>query len=334
MRLTLVIPGLLWPRQALHDTVFDLCLPALETLLGFGVFTRTPQPTLDEWWRDSFALPASKLPAAALRQLALGVDPGERAWLCVDPVNLSLDRQGASLNDPALLKLDDVEARALHASLAPLFAEFGELRYDAPQHWHLALTVASPAVISDLRDALGRPGDALLPQGDAGRPWRRALNEAQMLLHTHAVNREREAIGKPLINSLVLWGAGSRPATARPAFDRLLSDDLIISGLARCANLPTAPLPTNGENLVDDTIVHLDALLAPTRMHDALAWREALSELDQRWIAPSIAAIRAGRLAQLDMIFFGETDSRTLSLRRRDLWKFWRRPASLDHLAP
>ena len=168
MRLTLVIPGLLWPRQALHDTVFDLSLPAMETLLGFGTRTHTPQRTLGEWWRDSFALPEMKLPSAALRLLALGVDPVERCWLCADPVHLGLDRQGASLSDPARLELDDAEASTLHASLAPLFAEFGDLHCDTPLAWHLALNVAPPTVIDDLRDMLGRPADGLLPPGDAG----------------------------------------------------------------------------------------------------------------------------------------------------------------------
>ena len=333
MRLTLVIPGLLWPRQALHDTVFDLSLPAMETLLGFGTRTHTPQRTLGEWWRDSFALREMKLPSAALRLLALGVDPGERAWLCADPVHLGLDRQGASLSDPARLELDDVEACALHASLAPLFAEFGDLHCDTPLAWHLALNVAPPVVIDDLRDMLGRPADGLLPPGDAGRPWRRALNEAQMLLHTHPVNLAREAHGKPVINSLALWGAGQRPAVAKPPFDRLLSNDTIIRGLALCAKLATADLPAAWENSAGRTVVLFDGLLAPTRMHDALAWRDALTILEQSWIAPAIAAVKSGQLKQIDLIAFGDEDSLTLTLQRHDLWKFWRRAAALDELA-
>lgn len=333
MRLTLVIPGLLWPRQALHDTVFDLSLPALETLLGVGARTRTAQRTPAEWWRDQFALQDTKLPAATLRLLALGVDPGQRDWLCADPVHLGLDRQGASLNDPAQLELDAAEAKALHASLAPLFIEFGELHCDTPLAWHFALNVAPPAVIDDLRDILGRTGDALLPPGDAGRPWRHALNEAQMLLHAHPVNRARESLGKPMINSLALWGAGRRPAAARPPFDRLLSNDAIIRGLALCAKLETDALPAAWQNAAGRTTVHFDGLLAPTRMHDALTWRDTLTELEQRWIAPAIAAMKSGQMKQIDLIAFGDEDSLTLTLQRHDLWKFWRRPAPLDALA-
>ena len=333
MRLTLVIPGLLWPRQALHDTVFDLSLPALETLLGMGMRTHTPQRTLAEWWRDSFGLHAATLPSAALRLTSLGIDPSEHCWLCADPVHLQLDRQGASLDDPARLDLDEAEARALHASLAPLFAEFGELHYATPLDWHLALNVAAPAVIGDLRDILGHPGDALLPAGEVGRPWRRALNEAQMLLHTHPVNLAREALGKPVINSLALWGAGDCPAPAKPPFQRLLSNDAIIRGLAQCAKLETANLPATYEDAAGRTTVHFDALLGPTRMHDAFAWRDALTELEQGWITPALAAMKSGQLQQIDLIAFGEQDSQTITLRRRDLWKFWRRPASLDELA-
>ncbi len=333
MRLTLVIPGLLWPRQALHDTVFDLSLPAMETLLGFGTRTHTSQRTLGEWWRDSFALHDIKLPAAALRLLALGTDPGERIWLCADPVHLNLDRQGASLSDPDQLEFDDAEASALQASLAPLFAEFGELHCDTPLAWHLALKVAPPTVIDDLRDMLGRPADGLLPPGDAGRPWRRALNEAQMLMHTHPLNLAREALGKPVINSLALWGAGRHPAAAMPPFDRLLSNDTIIRGLALCAQLETSALPAAWKHAAGRTTVHFDGLLAPTRMHDALSWRDALTELEQNWIAPALAAMKSGQLKQIDLIAFGDEDSLTLTLQRHDLWKFWRRSAALDTLA-
>ena len=36
MTLTLVIPGLLWPRQVMRDTLYDADFPALQTLLGKG----------------------------------------------------------------------------------------------------------------------------------------------------------------------------------------------------------------------------------------------------------------------------------------------------------
>ena len=68
-------------------------------------------------------------------------------------------------------------------------------------------------------------------------------------------------------------------------------------------------------------------------MHDALAWRDALTILEKSWIAPAIAAVKSGQLKQIDLIAFGDEDSLTLILQRHDLWKFWRRPAALDELA-
>jgi hypothetical protein len=47
----------------------------------------------------------------------------------------------------------------------------------------------------------------------------------------------------------------------------------------------------------------------------------ALSDLDQRWIAPAVAALGAGTLERLWLL----VNDRAWSLRRRDLWRRWRR---------
>jgi hypothetical protein len=40
--LTLIVPGLIWTRQALADLTFDLPLPAFTTLLGRGRLRHLP----------------------------------------------------------------------------------------------------------------------------------------------------------------------------------------------------------------------------------------------------------------------------------------------------
>ena len=44
------------------------------------------------------------------------------------------------------------------------------------------------------------------------------MNEAQMILHTHPVNAEREARGMPAVNSVWLWGGGTLPAITPPSY--------------------------------------------------------------------------------------------------------------------
>ncbi|MDZ4252270.1 MAG: hypothetical protein U1A72_06815 [Sulfuritalea sp.] len=74
--LTLIVPGLIWTRQALADLTCDLPLPAFATLLGRGRLSRRPARDTTAMLAESTGL-AAPLPAAALRWFALRDHPGE-----------------------------------------------------------------------------------------------------------------------------------------------------------------------------------------------------------------------------------------------------------------
>lgn len=339
--LTLAIPGLLWPRPILRDTVFDLRLPAFEFLLGRARRRNRPALTPAGWWCERFSLP-HPLPAARLRLLALGQAPEDAAWLCADPVHVDLDAQGVTLDDPTRLQLDTAEAVALHATLGPLMADFGELRCTAPDAWHLKLMPGQatplPLLAGDLADLLGRSGSALLPAGDVGRPWRRMLNEVQMALHAHPVNQLRQAAGRPTVNSLALWGASPALAAATTRFTHVYSNDPVQRGLGVHAGMAADTLPPAYATLAfatnaDHAVVHWPTLLAPTRQQDALAWRTALEHLETDWLAPALAALKRGELSGLELAGFGEANCTEFELTRSAWWQFWRRPRTMESLA-
>ncbi|RTL48789.1 MAG: hypothetical protein EKK46_15430 [Rhodocyclaceae bacterium] len=366
-RLTLLIPGLLWPNPALQDTVFDLPLPALQKLLGRS---RIERRTMDEaaWWNTLLDAPLSPLtrgaggvamssperqspfnpghesglPAAPLRLLGLDVAPGDDVWLCADPVHLRFDQQTLLLDDPDSLMLSDAECAALVAELAPLLAEFGELHVTANKRWHLRLKVAAPPTPALLTDLIGQPAQALLPEGAEHRPWRRLFNEVQMALHQHPVNLAREAAGQPVVNSLALWGAGRLPQPAHGAaaagFNSIASDQPFHRGLARHLGL-TAESATEGyAPYPGHRLAVCPQLLVPTRFRDAMGWREGLKALEQQWFAPALAALGQGRLQSLHLVGFGVDDHRptclTASTTRGDNWKFWLGPRPLTELHP
>ena len=102
MHLTLLVPGLLWPREILRDTTFDLPLPALSRLLGRG--RRWSLPGEEAWQADMFDLD-EPLPAAALRLLGDGGWPGDATWLCLDPVHLRVAERMIIVDDPSRLAL-------------------------------------------------------------------------------------------------------------------------------------------------------------------------------------------------------------------------------------
>ena len=338
--LTLIVPGLIWTRQALADLTCDLSLPAFATLLGRGRLQQHPPRGTAETLAEVAGLKAP-LPVAALRRLAFRQHPASHDdgdWLCLDPVRLRLTERTMIVDDPRGLKLTAAESAALAASLAPILAELGELEAISSQAWHLRLSagVSATAAFTALPDAIGRAATAL-PLEPAYAPWRRAINEAQMLLHAHPVNQAREAAGQPPVNSLWPWGGGRLPEfdNGAGAHAALWSDDPVAQGIARllrieCTALPTRFAGTGGRR----TLAVHDALEHPARTGDALAWRDELVRFEADWLAPALDALRGGRLDALRLLAPGELAAVDVQLRRHDLWKFWRKPGALTELGP
>lgn len=329
--LTLIVPGLIWTRQALADLTYDLPLPAFSTLLGKGQLRHTPA-------QDSAAILArltgiaTPLPSAALRKYALSDHPGDADWLCLDPIRLNFHERSLVVDDSDKLALSAEEASALTVSLAPTFAEFGHIELIQPQMWNLRLIDKAPAFI-DLSAATGRSAIPL-PPDPIYSPWRQAINEAQMLLHAHPVNQAREATGQPQVNSLWPWGGGHLPVTCTSNCDAIWSKNPVAQGIARLLKIDGSDVPEKFNARTARTpLAVYDVLAQPMRSGDAMVWRDLLGRLEADWLAPALRALRDGRLDALHLIAPGDSCSAELLVRRRDLWCFWRKPRGLDELA-
>ena len=328
--LTLIVPGLIWTRQALADLTCDLPLPAFNTLLGRGRLQHGPARSTAAVLAAMADLPFP-LPAAALRWLALRQHPGESDWLCLDPVRLHIQERSLIVDDPRLLHLGSDETAALTVSLAPTLAALGQLEVVAPGMWNLRLSAAAPA-FPDLPEAAGRSA-APLPPDPAYAPWRHALNEAQMILHAHPVNLARQAAGRPMVNSLWPWGGGRLPPGRRARHDMLWSSDPVLQGLARLLQIDSSEAPAGyARSTAREPLAVLDTLEHPARSGDATAWRDELARFEADWLAPALDALRGGRLDALRLFAPGERGSAELQLSRHDLWKFWRKPRELTEL--
>jgi hypothetical protein len=215
-------------------------------------------------------------------------------------------------------------------ALAPTFAALGDIGFLIAHAWNLRLSAPSPA-FPDLSQALGRRHWPRCRQAPTYAPWRHCLNEAQMVLHAHPVNKAREAAGKPSsIRSGPGAAAGCRRRTAC-RHDSVWSSDAVIRGLARLAQgidagLLPSKLPHSAGN-IDPGLVRRPRRAA--KLGDALAWRDALASLEAAWLAPALAAIRSGELDALCLLAPGERNSVEFVIRRSDLWKFWRKPRAL-----
>lgn len=330
MHLTLLVPGLLWPREILHDTTFDLKLPALSLLLGRG--RRRPLEGEEAWLAKTFGVPAP-LPVAPLRLLGDGGNPGHDEWLCLDPVHLRLEERTIVVDDPARLALTADEDAALRAAVAPLFASLADLVVRSPGQWYLRLKQHPALETQALPRVIGQSADPLTPAGDDGAAWRRLLAEAQPLLHQHAINRAREVAGRPTINSLWPWGLGRLPPMTSHAFDRIWNGDALLKGLGALAGVLVEPVPDQFTRIEGRVLVRLDHLMPSLGTFNATAWRHGLSEIDANWLAPALAAVRTGRCRGLTLIASGHDRAFAVDIGRRDLWRFWHKPRTLAEVA-
>jgi hypothetical protein len=331
MHLTLLVPGLLWPREILRDTTFDLPLPALSLLLGRGRRLRLADEAA--WLAGAFGL-AAPLPAASLRLLGDGGVPGNDDWLCLDPVGLRIGERTIVMDDPATLALQADEDAALRQLVAPLLADLGELVAPHPGRWHLRLLHPVRLEAPSLAAAVGRQLAPDLPGGADGRAWRHRLAELQTLLHAHPVNRARLAAGRPTVDSLWPWGGGRLPATAAASFTACWTREPLLAGLARLAGLAPEGPPQAFSPAAGRVLARLDALEPALATFSADAWRQDLVGLESRWFAPAAAALRDGRLDGLCLIGGGHEAALRVDIRRRDLWRFWRKPLPLAEALP
>jgi hypothetical protein len=342
MRLTLLIPELIWPEPGDTATLGELPCPALSTLLARGTFARSAEEdaTFDAAVAGCFELDRAA-PYAALRllgEVAGEVTPGEHHWACADPVHLRFHHERLILADGATIGIDEAEAGQLTEALNTYFADIGVFHAAAPDRWYLQLAEAADFLTPPLSAMAGRRVEQQLPE-EARTAWlRKLLNEAQMLLHSHAANEARADAGRLTINSLWLWGPGQLPQGLRAEFDHVWASHPLARGLARCAGLTCHDTPASlaallAESTADSRqLVVIDDLLAAVQYEDAEAWRTGMLRLEADWFAPLAAAIRAGQVT-LDLCASTIYGQLSWQLGRSDMWRFWKRPQPLQTLA-
>jgi hypothetical protein len=336
MQLTLVISGLLdIPAPVLGG--IDAGAPALTRLLAAA-----GAPSVD---RDGAiavictALGIAKQhdwPVAPSLARAAGIDATAAYWLCAEPATFTVGRGDVRLSN-VVGDLDPVETVALLATINAHFANDG-IRFEAPQPscWLAGAAAAQSLSTLPPDTVVGKPLLGHLPEGtDSGR-WRSWQNEIQMLLFEHPVNVAREAAGRPVVNSVWLWGGGvPEPTRAQPRIAALYANSRRWHELARGADLACAPLPES-----------LDVLRDRSSRSPAMVWLDApetdpqqrahwLFALDRDWAKPAGGAFHNGTIRGLDIVLTGRSSAvhfiaKRLSLARR--LRTWRATPRLSEL--
>ena len=296
----------MWLRRAsIGDFPATLTEQAIATLCGIAARDSTPVASLT-YLEDFGELP----PGYCLR---------------ADPVHLRADTSGLILFDTASFELDNEESRGLCDALAGHLAADGwELRQRHPHRWYLVGgapqdlgTLALPAV-------RGTPVPAVPYSGADAAAWINRVNELQMLLHSHPVNRARAARGRVAVNSLWLWGGGELQHRGSAACSRVLSDNPFARGSAHYCGLKVLPGPAAAEQVPpadDGQLVVLEDCRDAAAYQDLPAWRAAVLRLERNWFEALIRSLKAGKLDALELY---PVNGRAYRLTRRRLLALWK----------
>jgi len=332
MRCTLLISDLLPPSGSAGESCRDLRLRLLETLLARGDVVMHNAPERDAWLCRAFGVARQRdWPVAPLTLAADGIAPEHYYWLRADPVELRLIRNQLVLAG-SVGDLDANESRDLITALNRHFARDGiALRAPFPQRWYLRVDRAPGIATTPLANAVNHDIARHLPLGEAALDWHRVMNEAQMVLHEHAVNEAREARGAASANSIWLWGGGTVPAVSRAPYQSVWSEDALARSLAAAAGIAQHPLPGGGAAWLTTAAAAGDNhLLVFNQLSDALraggvtAWCEEAAMLERNWIAPLLPALRGGKISALTLAASNADVLLEATVTPITWWRLWR----------
>jgi hypothetical protein len=172
---------------------------------------------------------------------------------------------------------------------------------------------------------LGKTANPYIEQTRQDLDWYRLVNEMQMFLFQHDVNRERAARGQLPINSLWFWGGGE-PCGPPAGETAWYCDDGLLNRLAESRGLSPAALDRVAEAPPPASAAVVDLrLLEMLKSGAETGLEEALLDIDRRLLRPLLETT-AGRRRPLLLHAGYEFD---FYLPPSSGWKFWRPPRSL-----
>jgi len=299
-------------------------LAAAETLIARGRRNRVALVSPEAWLFGRFGVAKQRdWPVAPYTLLADGGAPERHYWMRADPVHLQVGRDSLGLSDSAAFDVSRAESEALVETLNHHFGQtmlFYPLR---PARWYVRLEKAPDMQTTPAAAARGVAIDEKLPSGPDAMSFHALMNEAQMLLHEHPVNAEREARGEPALNSVWFWGGGVIDAAKAQPFSAVITDDPLARGLALAAGIPALALPKDAGSALAALRDEGRVLAVPDAPRETQL-RERRTALERDWFLPLLAALKSGRVGMLTLHLAGENRLLQVETVRSDLRYFWR----------
>jgi hypothetical protein len=275
--------------------------PLLEVLLARAGAAQE----LTDWRVRAFHVIAPELAMPPVASAALCAVPGGGGSFVfiATPVHVIAGMRSTSMPADGILDLEPAEADALAGDFNQVFLGAG-VRLVRGLGSLLLLLFDVPLRVATLapEEVLGRDLLACMPRGVDAARVRRLMSEIEMWLHEHAVNQHRRARAAPPITGLWLWGGGTTDLSLPAVHGWTAGSDPLFTAFQMH---PQDAAAASGVVVIADS-------------PGTAAWARA----EQEWLEPAMAALRAGRVRQIEL----SAGHQCFSVSGRRMWRFWRRP--------
>jgi hypothetical protein len=305
----------------LSTVYFRFATPGSATLQRAAVLERLiaradAATRVGDWRTEAFRVvappnaPMPSVAAAACRASSVAT-PG--AWVCMAaPVHLVAGMSNVTLSTDGLLRVTKTEADLLAADFNRVFGGAGVQLVRG--HTATLLCVfdrPQDVVTRDPEDVVGQDVFGYQASGASAPRLRGLMSEMEMWFYDHEVNRARTASALPVITGLWLWGGGA-PIPVLPIIDGWTAgEDPLFAALGDQQEFPRpATSRRAGARSAAGVIVTADHPGSRT-------W----PEVERRWLAPAVAALRTGLIQRLEL----SSGNRRFGVGRGHALRFWRR---------
>jgi len=338
MELTLVIPGLMrFEDKAYRELIAQAeRMRALEMIISRAQRLKTNTHSLESTLGRLFGMSEEltiNLPVAALSHYLKFGELTDYWYMHCDPVVMQPNRDHLMMFGNDLLDISEQEAEQLVSDInATYHDQPWQLKMLSPTQWVLEMQQTPKIKTKPLNRVLGKKINEYLPTGEDAKIWHVLLNELQMLLHSHPVNRARDTKGISTINSVWFWGEGRLPRDLNSSmvtnWAQCWSNHTATLGLAKLFNIPRVDCPANASIWLEQAItpgqhlVVMDTLDSSSLVIDPFDWWQALSELNEQWLAPLVSALQKNTLSKLTLV---TAEGRSYVLTPKLAKRWWKR---------
>jgi hypothetical protein len=277
-------------------------------------------------------------PSAALVLLANDMFDVSLNYMHADPVHLRADLDHAVLTSSADLFIKEKESEVLCDALNQHFNQDGLTFFRLNKNqWFVSSKNKIQLDTTPLVDATGRNINFLLPQGKDSAYWKQVLTEAQMLMHSHEVNFNRENSGQQSINSLWFHGAGLLPELSNSKITSICSDHDMFKGLARHVKCDYLKVPDSVNEYAayllsckNNTVnlLHLSDLEHLINYTDVNIWLDKLTKVLNHWIYP---LLKVANKNNINVILY-PCNEKQYHFSKHDGLKFWSQGTLDEHI--